>query len=156
MKRMLFSTTVLSALILSGGCKEETPKPAGGPSGTPAATQAGSIGAKGDEHTGTKHELGMQTIGGYNVKAARFADLKPGEEAVVELEVTGGAGKPKAVRAWIGTESGEGSAKARGEGKEDDYDIHVEVPATLAADAKLWVEIETGDGKPRGSFDLKR
>jgi hypothetical protein len=155
MKRMLFSTTVLSALILSGGCKEEAPKPAGGPSGTPAATQAHS-GSGTDEHTGPKHDLGTQIIGGYTVAAARFADVKPGAETVVELAVTGGSGKPKAVRAWIGTESGEGSTKAKGEGKGDDYDIHLEVPANVAPGAKLWVEIEIDAGKPRGSFDLKR
>jgi hypothetical protein len=146
---------LLAGLFTSAGCKEQ---PANvNPATQPATQPAGvKVGAQGDEHTGTKHELGTQTIGGYTVAAARFGDLKPGEESVVELEVTGGGGKPKAVRAWVGGESGEGSAKARGEGKGDDYDVHVEVPSTLAADAKLWVEIETEAGKPRGSFDLKR
>ena len=89
MNRTPFLMTLVSALILCGGCKEETPKPAGGPSTAPAATQTHS-GSGTDEHTGPKHELGTQTIGGYTVKAARFADVKPGGEAVVELEVTGG------------------------------------------------------------------
>src|SRR5687768_8236580 len=127
---MIGSAAVVSALAL-GGCKEETtPKP-GTPAGIPAtqpAGQGGTIGAKGDEHTGPKHELGTQTIGGYNVKAARFGDIKPGAEAIVELKVTGGSGKPKAVRAWIGTEGGEGSAKTKGEAEGDEYDLHIELP----------------------------
>ena len=159
LKSMIGAAAVVSVLAL-GGCKEETTpqKPAGTPSGIPATQPAGqgaTIGAKGDEHTGPRHELGTQTIGGHSVKAARFGDLKPGAEAIVELKVTGGTGKPKAVRAWIGTEGGEGSAKTRGEAEGDDYDLHIELPQTLPAGSKLWVEIETDAGKPKASFDLK-
>ena len=156
MKRSLFSVLLLAGLATSPGCKEE---PAAGPTpgpGTQPATQpAVKVGAQGDHHTGTKHELGSQMIGGYNIAAARFGDLKPGAESVVELTVTGGTGKPKAVRAWIGVETGEGSAKAKGEVEGDDYDCHVEVPSPLPAGSKLWVEVENDAGKPKGSFELK-
>jgi hypothetical protein len=155
MTRSFCFAAVLAGLFTLAGCKEQTVSV--NPATQPATQPAGvKVGAHGDEHTGTKHELGTQTIGGYSVAAARFGDLKPGGESVVELGVTGGSGKPKAVRAWIGTEGGQDSAKAKGEAKDDDYDIHVEVPATIPADAKLWVEIETDAGKPKGSFDLKR
>ena len=152
----LRNAVMLAGLLTLAGCREETssqPNHATQPSTQPAGVK---VGAQGDAHTGTKHELGSQTIGGYTVAAARFGDIKPGEEAVVELTVTGGAGKPRAVRAWVGTESAEGSAKAKGEAAGDDYDVHVEVPAALPGDSKLWVEVETDAGKPRGSFDLKR
>jgi hypothetical protein len=158
MKQSLYSATLLTCVFAFAGCKEDVahapaPAPATQPSTQPSG---GKTGAQGDVHTGTKHELGSQTIGGYTVAAARFGDLKPGEEAVVELTVTGGSGKPRAVRAWVGTENAEGSAKAKGEAEGDDYDVHVEVPATLPQGSKLWVEVETAAGKPRGSFELKR
>jgi hypothetical protein len=75
---------------------------------------------------------------------------------VVELTVTGGPGKPRAVRAWVGTENAAGSLKARGEAAGDDYDIHLEVPEAIPDGSELWVELETAAGKATGAFDLKR
>jgi hypothetical protein len=77
-----------------------------------------------------------------------------GKEAVAEFHITGEP-KPAAVRAWIGSENGKGSAKAKVEVEGDGWHAHLEVPAELAADAKLWISLEGADGVAvKGSFAL--
>lgn len=154
--RLTTSFTVLALGVAAAGCKDDsqskapaTPTPA---PATPAAPQPKE--KEGDAHAGPKHDLGSQQAGGHTVKATQFGAMKPGGEAVFELAITGGTAKPTAVRAWVGTEAGEGSAKAKASAEGDDYDVHVELPATLAQESKLWVELETPAGSRKASFDL--
>ncbi|MBL8757728.1 MAG: hypothetical protein JNK35_04770 [Phycisphaerae bacterium] len=120
---------------------------------------AGHTHAPGDGHDhghGPATALGEQTAGGFTVKAVREGDVKPGGEATFDIAVSGGAGKPAAVRLWVGTQDATGSVKAKAEAEGDGWHAHVEVPNPLPAGAKLWVEVESAAGeKSAAGFDLK-
>lgn len=152
MKSFIVASLSLALGVAAAGCKDEkttTPTPNPAPAPAPAPKE-------GDAHSGPKHELGSQQAGAYTVKAVQFGAIKPGAEAVFEMEISGGTGKPSAVRVWVGTEAGEGSAKSKASVEGDDYDAHVDLPATLPAGSKLWVEVDTGGTKAATSFALKQ
>src|ERR687889_589182 len=87
--------------------------------------------------------------------ATPAAPVKPGGEGAFDVVITGG--KPKAVRFWVGTESAEGSVKAKAdEESTDNWHTHAEVPDPLPPGSKFWVEVEPSTGeKFTRSFDLK-
>lgn len=117
----------------------------------------------GDDHDhkdghghGPKTELGSQSAGGMTIVAAREGDVTAGKEATFDITVTGGAGKPAAVRAWVGTQDGKGSIKGKAEAEGDGWHVHAEVPKPLPAGSKLWVEVETARGEKHVvGFELK-
>lgn len=117
----------------------------------------------GDDHDhkdghghGPKTELGSQSAGGMTIVAAREGGVTPGGEATFDIGVSGGAGKPAAVRVWIGTQDGKGSIKGKAEAEGDGWHAHTEVPKPLPAGSKLWVEVEIANGeKHTVGFDLK-
>jgi len=117
----------------------------------------------GDDHDhkdghghGPKTELGNQSAGGMTIAAAREGDVTPGGEATFDINVTGGAGKPAAVRVWVGTQDGKGSIKGKAEAEGGGWHAHAEVPKPLPAGSKLWVEVETAKGEKHVvGFDLK-
>ncbi len=113
--------------------------------------------AHGHGHEGARQELGTTESAGLKLTATQVGKLEPGKEGIFEVGIPKDAKAPKAVRLWIGNASGEGSAKAKAENDGEDFEAHVEIPATLAPDAKLWVEIqpETGN-RAKASFDLKK
>lgn len=111
---------------------------------------------KEDEHKGEKKDLGKKEIGGYTVQVAQVGDVKAGEEAVFVITLSGGSGKPKAIRGWVGVESGERSIKSKAEDEEKEYHLHHEVSKPMPAKSMLWVEVETSAGKKKGSFALKK
>ena len=107
------------------------------------------------EHKGEKKDLGKQKIGAFEVQVTQVGDVKPGEEAIFIIKPKG-EGEPKAVRAWVGVETGQGSIKTKAEEeKEGEWHAHHQVSKPVPAKSKLWVELETGAGKPKGSFVLK-
>src|SRR5688572_25632610 len=125
-------TTASAALALSAavlaGCKDDHGHPHDKPA--PASTQPGATAKGSDEHT-NQTVLGETTVGGMKCKAIQDEPAKPGGEGAFDLIITGypAGGKPKAVRSWVGTESGEGSVKAKAEEeKPDNWHTHVEVP----------------------------
>jgi len=112
-----------------------------------------------DKHDhGKAVDLGSATLGAHTVVAERHGDLVAGKTATFELAVGPAATPPKAVRLWVGLEDGKGSTKAKADledAKLGLYHAHVEVPAPLAADARLWVSVEAADGAAsKGSFVL--
>lgn len=117
----------------------------------------------GDDHDhkdghghGPKTELGSQSAGGMTINAALEGAVTPGAEATFDIGVTGGAGKPAAVRVWVGTQDGKGSIKGKAEAEGDGWHAHTEVPKPLPAGSKLWVEVETARGeKHTVGFELK-
>ncbi|MEZ0267025.1 MAG: hypothetical protein ACAI43_20025 [Phycisphaerae bacterium] len=111
---------------------------------------------KEEEHKGEKKDLGSKEVAGYTVKVTQVGDVKPGEEAVFLLVVSGGAGKPKAIRAWVGVESAEGSAKTKAEDEEKEWHAHVESPKPVPDKSQLWLEVEAADGKKKVAFDYKK
>jgi hypothetical protein len=104
-----------------------------------------------------KSDLGTTTVAGLKLTASQLGDVKAGQPAVFEVAVEKEQAKPKAVRAWVGVASAEGSVKAKGEAHGDDYDVHVAVPAKLPESSQLWVEVELARGKKeKAGFDLKK
>lgn len=141
------------------GCERKSESP------TPAASTDGHAHRPGDGHNhdhdhdhdhGPTTQLGEQVAGGFTVRASRDGDIAPGGDAPIDVWITGGAGRPTAVRFWIGTQDARGSIKARAELEKDNWHTHAEVPDPLPAGSMLWVEIETGAGeKTVVGFDLK-
>ncbi len=110
----------------------------------------------GDEHGGAQVDLGTTKIGGFDVQVTRVGELKAGEEAVFIIKPTGGTGEPKAVRAWVGVETGQGSIKTKAEEeKEGEWHAHHAVSKPMPAKSKLWIEVEVGSTKSKGSYELK-
>ncbi len=117
----------------------------------------------GDDHDhkhghghGPKTELGTQSAGGMTIAAAREGDVTPGGEATFDITVSGGTGKPAAVRVWVGSQDGKGSIKGKAEAEGDGWHAHAEVPKPLPAGSKLWVEVETAKGEKHVvGFELK-
>ena len=108
-----------------------------------------------DEHKGERKDLGEKKLGGYTVKAAQFGEVKAGEEAVFVVTLSGGSAKPKAVRGWVGVESGERSIKTKAEDEGSEYHLHHQVSKPLPKRSKLWLEVDTTTGKQKVSFDVK-
>jgi hypothetical protein len=105
--------------------------------------------------------LGEAEAKGMKFKALQDAPAKPGGEGAFDLIVTGypAGAKPKAVRFWVGTESGAESAKAKAEEEEkpDHWHTHVELPDPLPPGSKFWAEVDPASGeKFKVSFDFKR
>ena len=132
--------------------KPQTPAPAPAPSGD---GHDHDHGGEGHSH-GDEHALGTVEIGGVTLTITQDGDVAGGKEASFDIAVTTGTA-PTAVRAWIGAEDGAGSVKAKAEKESAGFHAHVDAPATLAADAKLWIELELADGtKATGSIALHR
>jgi hypothetical protein len=113
-----------------------------------------------EHEEGPMADLGSASGGGWTVQASRSATVAAGKETVVDLSISGGKDKIRAVRVWFGTQDGAGSMKSKAE-LEDPRDAeawhtHAEVPNPLPAGAKLWVELELENGtKSAVSFELK-
>ena len=108
-----------------------------------------------DEHKGEPKDLGKKKIGDHEVQVTQYGDVVPGKEAIFVIKLAGGSGKPKAIRGWVGVESGERSIKSKAEDEEKEYHLHHEVSQPLAAKSKLWIEVETAAAKKKDSFEYK-
>lgn len=154
MRNLMFATCV-GVAVLSAGCGENSTTTTGGStadSSTPAAAPAPSPGTS--EHA--RIPIGETSEAGLKLVATQDAPVKPGGEGAFDVVITGG--KPKAVRFWVGTESGEGSVKAKAEEETtDNWHTHVEVPDPIPSGSKFWVEVDPPTGKSfTASFDLKQ
>ena len=152
----------LAVAALSVGCKEDHGHPHPHDKAAPA-TQPGAAGqaatGKSDDHV-NQTVLGETEARGMKFKALQDAPARPGGEGAFDLVITGypAGGKPKAVRFWVGTESGAESAKAKAEEeKPDNWHVHVELPDPLPPGSKFWAEVEPPAGeKFKVSFDFKK
>jgi hypothetical protein len=114
-----------------------------------------------DEHKhdhGKAVEVGAVTVGTTKVNVEMSGVATPGKEAHLELHLTPPAPAPKAIRVWIGIESGRGSEKAKAEGEAahpGGYEAHVAVPSPLPEGSKIWISIEPASGDAvKGSLAL--
>lgn len=164
MKTRIIASTLIAAACLSfGGC-EQKPKspPVTSPgTGAPKATDHKDAAAG---HGGAVIQLGTSTIGPFDVKATRDeGQIVAGKDAPIDVTVTPTAGstvKATAVRFWIGSQDGKGSAKAKADienpAEPNRWHTHAEIPNPMPAGSKLWVEIEDDKGTTHtGSFELK-
>lgn len=98
-----------------------------------------------------KHKLGKMKVGTVEVSVITIGEVEAGGHVDFDIKVFTPPAEPKALRVWIGTQDAAGSTKA--DGKKDFvkegsyfYKGEVQVPKTIPAGAKLWVEIETDSG----------
>ena len=140
MKKMMTFCAALVLAVFVAGCNKEE-----GKGGGEASEGAGKV-------------LGTSQIAGFSVRVTQESEYKPGAKTKYFIKPEGGQGEPTAVRAWVGSESGEGSLKAKAgfDAADGDYDAVVEVPATPPADAKLWVELEVGGKREKASFPASK
>ena len=92
-------------------------------------------------------QLGEKSADGFTIRASRQGDIVEGDDAPVDVSVTGAAKPIATVRFWIGSRDARGSAKAKAEPEKDNWHSHVEVPKPLPAGSELWVEVEAEGGK---------
>ena len=76
----------------------------------------------------------------------REGEAKAGAEGSFDCTIKSDTAKVVAVRMWVGTQDAKGSVKAKAAVEGDGWHAHVEVPATLTAESKFWVEVETDKG----------
>jgi hypothetical protein len=113
---------------------------------------------KKEEH---KHDhANEKALGEVTLNSAAFTVLlaghvKAGEEVEIILKPKGAAPKGT-LRGWIGIESAKGSAKGKAHDHDGELCIHAEVPETIPADAKLWVELDGEGGKVKASLPLPK
>ena len=148
MKGVMFAAC-LGVAIVSCGCEDDDKPQSTGGGAAPAATRPAGSG----EHD--RLPIGQTTISGLTLVATMDKPVKPGDEGAFDVVITGGT--PKAVRFWVGTESAEGSVKAKAEEETPaNWHAHAEVPEPLAPGSRFWVEVEPPAGQAfKASFDLK-
>jgi acetamidase/formamidase len=135
-----FAALVCFCLAACGGSEQPAPTP------TPAQPAAAASGM-GDHKHEIEQPLGKMKVGEHEVAVMLLSKIEPGKQVDVDLEFPAGAKLPAVVRGWIGVESGEGSRKAKfhTEGATGMHG-HCDVPKTIPAGSKVWVEVEV-DGK---------
>ena len=152
--RPLYLTLLTLTALLTGCDKEPAPGPAA-PGGKTAA-QDDHDHVEGDDHEheeGDEHDhgpvkqLGEKSADGFTIRASRQGDIVEGDDAPVDVSVTGAAKPIATVRFWIGSRDARGSVKAKAELEKDNWHSHVEVPKPLPAGSELWVEVEAEGGK---------
>lgn len=144
------SLTILAAataiyLVPTLSRAEETAKP------------ASAAHSHGHGHEGKREDLGTTAAGELKLTATQIGAVESGKEAIFEIALPNDAKQPKAVRVWIGTESGDGSAKAKAQNDGEDWEVHVEAPKELGAVPLLWVEVQPEAGsRTKASFAIKK
>lgn len=160
----ILSAATIATLTLLPACEKKPDAPTKPAPNTGAhAPGDGHDHKDGDGHThkdghghGPKLDLGSQSAAGMTIAATREGGVTPGGEASFDISVTGGTGKPAAVRVWVGVQDGKGSVKSKAEAEGDGWHAHAEVPDPLPAGSKLWIEIETASGQKHVvGFELK-
>jgi hypothetical protein len=151
--RNVLVAAIVGIAAAATGCDRD--KNGGGPAPAPQAGNAGQSNPdKPKEGEHKRLPIGEKTVGSLKLVATMDEPVAPGGEGAFDVVITGG--KPKAVRFWVGTESGEGSVKAKAEEETpDNWHTHAEVPKPVPAGSKFWVEVEPPTGDTfKTSFDL--
>lgn len=157
--KSLILATLVGVAALSFGCDKPESSSGGGPAAN--TTSGGSAGSAATQQAAAPEHarlpIGEKTVGDLKLVATMDAPIKTsgGGEGAFDVVITGG--KPKAVRFWIGNESGDGAVKAKAEEETtDNWHTHAEVPDPLPPGSKFWAEVEPPAGeKFTVSFDLK-
>lgn len=112
---------------------------------------AGHDHAPGHADEGEAHDLGHVSIGNITYEVSLHGEIVEGSEAVVSIEAHKGQ-SPKELRVWIGKKNGRGSVKSlmRAD-SHGHFHGHLEVPAKLAHDSAIWLDVQTDAGRKRGS-----
>ena len=134
---------LITSLAACGGSKppaEESATPQ--PAETDASTEAAPI---------PMTNLPPLKIGPYDVQPMYEDELRDGH---FNIHITGA--DVAAVRGWVGPEDADGVVVAKTEIENGYHHGHVEMPRSIPADARLWIEIEPPDGQRlKGSTPLR-
>jgi len=152
---LMRNTAVVSIITLSLsliGCGSETPQTPPTPEvKAPAPTVENS-----DEtvSTGTSEQSKTITVAGNTFRVLVKGSIAP--NAVLDISIVQTSGTPvAAIRVWIGDASGVGSVKTKAHSHGASSHVHAKAPATLSADAALWIEVQNADGTSgSGSFHV--
>lgn len=106
------------------------------------------------EHAAGK-PLGEVTLNGAVFTVELEGKLEAGKEVEIKLTPKGELPKGK-VRGWIGIESGKGSMKGHSHAEDGGLCVHAEAPEVIAADAKIWLEIEVDGAKSKVGLALPK
>lgn len=144
MKRLLVSLPILF-LVACGGKEAHDSDENHGENGQTEANH--KDGEDGDEGHGEAHALGNMKAHGREFSIIQLGDITAGEEGAIEIKFASAAERIATTRAWVGTESGEGSMKAK-------LDLeglatlhgHLEVPTPIPSNSQLWISFDI-DGK---------
>jgi hypothetical protein len=109
--------------------------------------------AKGEHAAGAK--LGEVTLGGTVFAVELEGKVEAGKEVEIKLTPKGALPSGK-IRGWIGIESGKGSMKGHSHKEDDGLCVHAEAPEAIAADAKVWLEIEVDGAKSKVGLALPK
>ena len=135
--------------LVPSACRGEATPAGGGAAAGPQEPWHG-------ESHGDPHPLGKVVVGGIEFDVTQLGDVEAGGEAAFEIALPAGASPPGTVRAWIGVESSVGSRMARLEAEDGHLHAHLEVPAPLPADGRLWLEVGLDAGPARAAIGLHR
>ncbi len=92
------------------------------------------------------HAIDAAAFGGRSMTVEVAGSLTPGSELHVEGSIDVGEKAP-VLRMWVGTETGVGSMKARGDVHGGHFHVHVVVPDEVPAGSALWIEAMGADGE---------
>ena len=143
--------TALTCVLLGTGC-DETSSPTAAPMTDEEADMELSLFGAPPEII----ELGTIDINGTILVVTMTGSVAPDEGLSLELTHTDGP-KPTVMKAWVGTESGDGSKKDTGHSHGEELPIiwhtYAECPTAMTDDMQLWVEITHEDGT-QGAAEL--
>lgn len=101
--------------------------------------------------------IGEITLNGTVFTVALEGELKAGKEVEIKLVPKDGKALPAGtIRGWIGVESGKGSAKGKAHKEDDGVCVHCDAPDPIAADAKIWIELETDNAKAKAGLGIPK
>jgi hypothetical protein len=136
--------TALTCVLIGFGC-EETSTPTAAPMTDEEADMELALFGAPPEII----ELGSIDINGTILIVTMTGTVASDEGLSLELTHTDGP-KPTIMKAWVGTESGEGSNKDTGHSHGDELPIiwhtYAECPTAMTDDMQLWIELTYEDG----------
>ncbi|MBA3683882.1 MAG: hypothetical protein H0W72_01375 [Planctomycetes bacterium] len=102
----------------------------------------------GHDHKKAADAAGSNTavINAVTVTVSAAGAIVSGKTVELHLGITPEAPAPKAVRAWIGLESGKGSTKGKAHLHGSDSHVDVEVPSPLPEGSAVWIQVDPAEG----------
>lgn len=142
MKKLIVAFLTMLAIVGCGAAPEPTQQSAVEVESTAPTNESDAI---------PMTNLAPLKIGVYDVQPMYEEKLEDGH---FNIRITGG--EVVAVREWVGPEDASGVIVVKTEIERDYHHGHVEMPAPIPDDARLWIEIETPSGETlKGSTPLK-
>ncbi len=96
--------------------------------------------------------LGERAVPGYAISVDHLSEIHPGQPCSVRVTVSPDAGESAvaSLEVWLGTTTYDPSAATLAAlpvpGLIGDYDVTVDLPASLPVDATVWIRLTTVDG----------